>query len=338
MKAFPLFLNVTGKRVVIVGGGEQAAQKARLASKTEADLVFIAPALEDEVAGRVAGGAAHVPAVVDNAALSDAALAFICTGCAGADAAISAVARDLGTIVNVVDRPDLCDVTTPAIVDRDPVVVAIGTEGTAPVLARQIKTRLEAVLEPTLGAFAAEAGAMRPRVERHVPKAKRRAFWEWAFNVPRRLFTGGDREGAVAAIDAALAAGGNVADGGLVSLIDVAHGEADLVTLRTVARLQAADVIVHDMGVAPGILELARRDAERMASTPDTPGTTLDALADAAADNTRAVFLSTAGWPIAEMATDLQARGHSVEIVGTRPAETAEGLVQRLWRRVAGAA
>ncbi|MEL6197163.1 MAG: NAD(P)-dependent oxidoreductase, partial [Pseudomonadota bacterium] len=91
MKAFPLFLNVAGKPVVIVGGGEQAAQKARLVAKTEAAMVLVAPDLTPELADRIAEGARHVPAVFDAAAIEGADLAFVCTGCAGADAAISAV-------------------------------------------------------------------------------------------------------------------------------------------------------------------------------------------------------------------------------------------------------
>ncbi|MEL6577087.1 MAG: siroheme synthase CysG, partial [Pseudomonadota bacterium] len=265
MKAFPLFLDVAGRDVVIVGGGEQAAQKARLVAKTEAHMVLMAPELEPELADRVRSGARHVPSVVDNRSLATARLAFIATGCAGADAAISTVAKDLGTIVNVVDRPDLCDVTTPAIVDRDPLVVAIGTEGAAPVLARQVKTRLEEWLEPTLGAFTARAGALRPAVERTVPKEKRRAFWAWAFKGPRRLFTSGNTAGAEAALEGAMAAGGAPEGGeGLVSIVGAGPGAPDMLTLRAVSRLQEADVIFYDRLVDPAVLELARRDAERV--------------------------------------------------------------------------
>lgn len=265
MKAFPLFLDVEGREVAIIGGGEQAAQKARLVAKTEARMVLVSPTLDDELQDRVAHGARHVARVVDNETLSDARLAFIATGCAGADAAIAAVAKDLGTIVNVVDRPELCDVTTPAIVDRDPVIVAIGTEGTAPVLARQIKTRIEEWLEPTVGAFAAEAGALRRAVEARVPKDRRRAFWAWAFKGPRQRFTAGDRAGAEAAIEAALANGGAPGpDRGFVSIVGAGPGAPDILTLRAVARLQEADVIFYDRLVDPAVLELARRDAERV--------------------------------------------------------------------------
>jgi uroporphyrin-III C-methyltransferase/precorrin-2 dehydrogenase/sirohydrochlorin ferrochelatase len=111
-----------------------------------------------------------------------AALVFVATGCPGLDSAIHALAAAAGAPVNVVDRPDLCDAFTPSIVDRDPVVVAIGTEGAAPVLARQIRTRVETMLDPRLGDFAALAGRLRGAVERQVTRDRRRAFWRWAFD------------------------------------------------------------------------------------------------------------------------------------------------------------
>ncbi len=156
----------------------------------------------------------------------------------------------------------------PAIVDRDPVVVAIGTEGTAPVLARRIKTLLEAALEPELGRFAALAGSLRGRVAARVVPAARRRFWEWACDVPRRLVAEGRGDEALAAIDAALDAG--AAPGfpaGRISLVD-ASVAPDLLTLRAVGRLQSADLVLHDADCQAGILELARRDAGRVVLGP----------------------------------------------------------------------
>ena len=167
-----MFIRTSNRRVVIVGGGEQAAQKARLLLKTDATLVLVAATLDDELQTLVgAGRAQHVP-TLSAAVFDDAAMAFVATGCPGFDAAVHALARAARCPVNVVDRPDLCDITTPAIVDRDPIVVAIGTEGTAPVLARDIKTRLEQMLPQSLGGLAALAGRLRPAVARHVPRAR----------------------------------------------------------------------------------------------------------------------------------------------------------------------
>ena len=99
---------------------------------------------------------------------------------------------EAGAVLNVVDQPHLCDAITPSIVDRDPVVVAIGTEGTAPVLARQIKTKLEETLEPRLGDLAAFAGRMRMAAAARLAPRARRDLWRWVFNdSPRRMFTSG---------------------------------------------------------------------------------------------------------------------------------------------------
>lgn len=130
MKSFPMFIRTTGRRVVIAGGGEQAAQKARLMLKTDAQIVLAAPDLEDELAALVAEGRAqHYTGPISAALFEGAAMTFIATGCRATDASLQALARAARCPVNVVDQPDLCDITTPSLVDRDPVVVAIGTEG-----------------------------------------------------------------------------------------------------------------------------------------------------------------------------------------------------------------
>jgi uroporphyrin-III C-methyltransferase/precorrin-2 dehydrogenase/sirohydrochlorin ferrochelatase len=262
-----MFLTMRGRRVVIAGGGEPAAQKARLMLKTEARLTLLAPALDPELAGLVASGRAeHDPGRVAPASFADAALVFVATGCPGLDAALHALAKEAGAVVNVVDRPELCDATTPSIVDRDPVVVAIGTEGAAPVLARRIKTEIEARLDPRLGSYAALAGRLRDAVAARVPRARRRAFWAWAFSgEPWAAHRRGAEREAAAALKAAVAAGGPPDEvGGSIALVGAGPGAADLLTLRAVERLQEADVIFFDRLVDPGALELARRDAERV--------------------------------------------------------------------------
>ncbi len=267
MKSFPVFVRTTGRRVVILGGGEQAAQKARLLLKTDAELVIAAAEIDDELAGLVAAGrAVHHAGPVTEDLLDGAALAFVGTGCAGADAALAALARAARVPVNAVDRPDLCDVTTPSIVDRDPVVVAIGTEGTAPVLGRQIKTRIEEILDPSLGAFAALAGRLRGAVADRVPRPARRGFWHWVFTGPAwdAHKRGAARDAARMLKDAIAAGGAETHRDGLLSLVGAGPGARDLLTLRAVERLQEADVIFYDRLVDPEVLELARRDAERV--------------------------------------------------------------------------
>ena len=267
MKAFPMFIRTSGRRVVIVGGGEQAAQKARLLLKTDATLVLVANALEDELSAMVIEGRAiHVTSLSADV-FDHAAMAFIGTGCPGLDASAHALAKAVRCPVNVVDQPDLCDITTPAIVDRDPVVVAIGSEGTAPVLAREIKTRLEQMLPQNIGGLAALAGRLRASVTRNVPRSERRAFWAWVFKgTPRTTWTRGKERDAARSIKAAVQAGSPPGGptGGHISLVGAGPGARDLLTLRAVERLQEADVIFYDRLVDEEVLELARRDAERV--------------------------------------------------------------------------
>ncbi|MEM9128213.1 MAG: uroporphyrinogen-III C-methyltransferase, partial [Pseudomonadota bacterium] len=155
---------------------------------------------------------------------------------------------------------------TPAIVDRDPVVVAIGTEGTAPVLTRQIKTLVEQALEPRLGELAALAGRLRRAAAAKLSPRQRRDFWRWAFDGPaRRAFAAGKEREASRMIKAALEEGGSIGAGeGFVSLVGAGPGSRDLITLRGVQRLQEADIIFYDRLIDDGLLELARRDAERV--------------------------------------------------------------------------
>ena len=267
MKTFPMFLKMEGRRVVIVGGGEQAAQKCRLMLKTEARIVVVAPALEDELAALVRSGRIdRHDGPVCPALFAETALVFVATGCRGADAAVHALAREVGALVNVVDAPDLCDAVTPSLVDRDPVVVAIGTEGTAPVLARQIKTRIEEMLEPRLGDLAALAGRLRRAVAMRVPQRERRRFWAWVFSGdPRQAHARGAERKAAAAIKQAIVQGGvPEQEAGSVALVGAGAGSRDLITIRGVQRLQDADIIFHDRLIDEDVLEYARRDAERV--------------------------------------------------------------------------
>ncbi|MBS1302009.1 siroheme synthase CysG [Loktanella sp. SALINAS62] len=266
MKSFPMFIRTTGRRVVVAGGGEQAAQKARLMLKTDATLVLLAPALDAELADLVDKGRATQDAgPITPDSFADAALVFIATGCPGLDAALHAIAKAGGAQVNVVDQPALCDMTTPSLVDRDPVVVAIGTEGTAPVLARQIKTQIEQILDPTLGSFAALAGRLRGAVAAHVPKPDRRAFWRWAFaDGPWQLHRSGQERAAADLLKQTIQTRALPPTQGHIALVGAGPGARDLLTLRAVQRLQEADVIFYDRLVDPDVLELARRDAERV--------------------------------------------------------------------------
>ena len=301
MKAFPMFLATTGRRIVILGGGEQAAQKARLVIRTDAGIIVAGFDFDDELRAlaeerRVRLADAHE---IHADLFERAAIVFVATGSAGADGALHALAKALGApVVNVVDRPALCDALTPSIVDRDPVVVAIGTEGTAPVLGRQIKTAIETMLEPRLGALAALAGRMRGAVGQKLSARARRDFWVWVFSGPVRSAhaTGSERR-AAQLLKARLEEGPGPVEGS-IAYVGAGPGDADLLSLRGVRRMQEADLVVHGPDLAPGILELARRDAERKVSGDPVA----DALS-AAREGSRVVLLVPGAG--AEMPADL---------------------------------
>lgn len=264
MKTFPMFLKVTRRRIVIIGGGEQAAQKARLVLKTEAELILVAPELDPELQDFVASGRMQHQTDQTPELFKRTVLVFVATGCKGADAAWHNLAKAAGVLVNVVDYPELCDAITPSIVDRDPVVVAIGTEGTAPVLGRQIKTRIEKILHPRLGAYASLAGRLRVQVARYVPSADRRSFWRWVFNgTPWVKFSVGNEREAAEIIKTSITDLEFSQTAGRLSIVSGAS-TPDLVTLRIVERLQSADVIYASDEVSADVLELARRDARRV--------------------------------------------------------------------------
>lgn len=264
MKNFPMFLQMAGRRVVLCGGGEEVARKARLILKTEAEIVLLADDLDAELSALVASGRArHVTS--EDGVFDGAVLVFIGTDDDDRDLRLARAARAAGAVVNVIDKPELCDAFTPSIVDRDPLVVAIGTEGAGPVLGRAVKTEIETMLPPRLGGFVALAGRLRDAVAEAIAPTSRRAFWEWAFGgEPLRLHLAGRETDAATMLREAIDAGRAPEAKGHIALVGAGPGARDLLTLRAVQRMQQADVIYYDSQVDPEVLELARRDADRV--------------------------------------------------------------------------
>jgi uroporphyrin-III C-methyltransferase/precorrin-2 dehydrogenase/sirohydrochlorin ferrochelatase len=251
LKTFPLSYKVAGRRIVIVGGGIEALNKARLAVKTSAAVLVVGTAIDADFSA--------VPVTIlarpfTPADLDGAALCFVADHGADGRAAI-AEARRRGIPLNVVDVPAECDFYTPSIVERAPLTVAISTEGDAPVLARLVRAKIEALLPEGIGALARLAGSLRQRVAAMLDGAAARRFYEDLVENPD---TAADPE-------ALLAAHAGGAPDGIVWLIGAGPGAADLLTLRAQRLLQSADVIVHDQLVPEPVIEMGRRDAERIA-------------------------------------------------------------------------
>lgn len=266
MRYFPIFADLDGAQVLVAGGGEQAAQKVRLLRKTEACIVVVAEEANAELRRLAAQGAIRL---IDRSFVASdmdgKRLAYAATGDREGDATVSAAARARGVPINVVDAAELSTFIMPAIVDRDPVIVAIGTEGAAPVLARDIKSKLETMLPAKLGALAARAQRLRDQIHRNVgDTGARRRLWERLLLGPFRHAVLSGAEDKADRILASELQGAAVPARGRVALIGCGPGDPDLLTLKAVQRLQEADVLVIDRLVSPAILEYARRDAERV--------------------------------------------------------------------------
>src|SRR5262245_44570086 len=266
MKYFPVFADLDGADVLVVGGGEQAAQKVRLLRKTGAHVVVVAGAVCEELETLARQGA--IDLVRRGFRANDVRgrrLVYVATGERALDAAAARAATARSVPVNVVDGPDISTFITPAIVDRSPVTVAIGTEGAAPVLARDIRARIEALLPANLGALAARAQALRQRVAAAVtdPRARRQVWERLLHGAFGHAVLTGAEEVAERILADELEAGSRQ-HAGRVALIGCGPGDPDLVTLKALQRMQEADVLVIDRLVDPRILDYARRDAERI--------------------------------------------------------------------------
>lgn len=281
MRYFPIFVDLDGREVLIVGGGEKALQKLRLLAKTTARIMVIAEQIDEAIVALAKDAAAITlhprRFVADDVA--GAAMVFAASDDAVIDAEVAAAAKSAGVAHNVVDAPRDSSFIMPAIVDRDPVVVAIGTEGAAPILARELKAKIETWLPAGFGRVAERAMTLRRRIQEHIadPVARRRTWERLLHGLWRNAVLAGDEAAASREFERQLAASG---DAGSVALIGCGPGEPDLLTLKAQQRLQEADVLVVDRLVNPAILEYARRDAIRIdvGKEPNGPSTPQDEI------------------------------------------------------------
>jgi uroporphyrin-III C-methyltransferase/precorrin-2 dehydrogenase/sirohydrochlorin ferrochelatase len=264
LNAFPVFMRVEGEAVAIVGNGEEALAKARLLAQSSATLRIIADDADPELLNFIAAASAeHVNAAYDAVHLEGAALVFAASGDEALDRRVVEDARRLGIPVNAVDRPELCDFFTPALVNRAPVAIAIGTEGAGPVLAQMLRVRIDRMLSPSLGRLAALAASFRATAERLPKGNRRRQFWSDFFGgAPAKAIEAGEIAKAHdAAFDLLLS---NTPAEGRIALVGAGPGAEDLLTLRAHRLLMEADAIVYDALVPEAIVAMGRRDAERL--------------------------------------------------------------------------
>ena len=262
---FAAFLDLRGKPGVVVGGGRVAALKTEALLRSGVRVTVIAPEICERLSELALVGALRLErrrfAPGD---LVGAEVAIVATNDPAVDESVSAAARALRVPVNVADNAALSSFIMPAVVDRAPLQIAISTAGSSPVLARKLRTAIEVAVPFAFGRLAALIGRFRgASKERYPDPEARRRFWEDVVDGPiADMALAGNEQGAARALETKLARGGH--SGGFVSLVGAGPGDPELLTLRALRVMQAASVVLYDHLVSPRLVDLTRRDAERI--------------------------------------------------------------------------
>jgi uroporphyrin-III C-methyltransferase/precorrin-2 dehydrogenase/sirohydrochlorin ferrochelatase len=265
---FPVFFDLTGQKVLIVGGGEVALRKISMLERTGALITVVAPDIAPELMALAAAGTLKLSIrEFEPPDLDGARLVIVATSRRAVNRWIATLSESRNIPVNVVDDAHASRFIVPAIIDRDPVLVAISTGGTSPVLARRLRERLEALIPARIGELATWLKALRRAARGKLRDTdQRRRFFETVVDGPAaRRFIDGDQPGAQRIAQQLLATTSTAPRAaGSVTLVGAGPGDPELLTLKALRTLQDADVILHDRLVPPAVLDLARRDAARI--------------------------------------------------------------------------
>ncbi len=270
MDYLPIFRDVSERTVVVAGGGTVAARRCEIALRAGAFVKVFAEELGDDFREiREHPRLEHVPRCPRPGDFEGAALAYAACRSEEDDRRVAEMARAAGIPVNVADHPELCDFIMPSIVDRSPMVVAVSSSGASPILARMIRAKLETMLPSAYGRLARFAGDFRDRVMARLKNPEnRRRFWERTLDGPMAsLVFAGDEQAAETLMEREL----EVAEAeertgitGEVYLVGAGPGDPDLITFKALRLMQKADVVLYDRLLGDGILNLVRREAERI--------------------------------------------------------------------------
>jgi len=267
MDYFPVFIKLKGQDCLVVGAGDIAARKIELLARAGASITVIASEVSSTV--RDMQSKHHLNIVqrpFAPADLHDFRLVVSATNNPETNRLVAQTAQERNIPVNVVDKPELCSFIFPAIVDRSPIIAAVSSGGAAPVLARLLRAKIESLIPPGYGRLAQLSEKFRARVKQHIKEpAQRRIFWENILqgSVAELVFSGREQE-AEQQLERTLVKQKEAATTGEVYLIGAGPGAPDLLTFRALRLMQQADVIVYDRLVAPEIIDLARRDSEKI--------------------------------------------------------------------------
>ncbi|WP_188151382.1 siroheme synthase CysG [Teredinibacter waterburyi] len=265
MDYLPLFFDLKNRPCLLVGGGTIATRKARLLAKAHAKIFVVAPEISAELQQIVAASGGQVFfETYRQAFIDDKVLVISATDIRHLNEQVASDCNARNLPVNVVDSPDLCTVITPAIVDRNPLIIAISSGGEAPVLARKVRTMLESTIPGGFGRLGQIASQYRDAVKKAFPDGEtRRRFWESIIGGPigEKIIAGDESvvDEIRAKIDAA-----DCSTSGEVYLVGAGPGDPDLLTFKALRLMQQAEVVLYDRLVSTPILEMVRRDAERI--------------------------------------------------------------------------
>ena len=263
MDYLPIFADVKNKLCLVVGGGEVGKRKADVLLEAGAKVRVVAPEIDSELA--IQEGVESVVARFEAKHLEGVSLIIAATNDRSVNKLVSELAQVKNIPVNVVDDPALCSFIMPAILDRSPLMVAFSSGGASPVLTRMMRGKLETLIPQNYSRLAAFAERFREAVKQHVTNpAKRRIFWENALDgVVAEKVLAGDEASAEAMLQQMLANEDNI-QRGEVYLVGAGPGDPDLLTFRALRLMQKADVVVYDNLVSKPIVDMTRRDAERI--------------------------------------------------------------------------
>ncbi len=263
MDFLPIFMNVKGRLCLVVGGGEVAKRKAGVLLEAGAKVRVVAPEIDSSLSEQA--GVMSIVACFDVQHLEGVMLVIAATNDRSVNEQVSRLAHECNIPVNVVDDPELCSFIMPAIMDRSPLMVAFSSGGASPVLTRMMRGKLESLIPQNFSRLAAFAERFREQVKQRVTNpAKRRIFWENALDgvVAEKVLTG-DETSAESMLQQMLADEDNIVRGE-VYLVGAGPGDPDLLTFRALRLMQKADVVVYDNLVSKPIVDMTRRDAERI--------------------------------------------------------------------------
>lgn len=270
MEHLPIFLNINGKRTLVVGSGVIAARKADLLLRAGSDVTIVAPELGDELLKLAETYSfTHQDSELTAPDLNGCVVAFGCSGDDTVNQKLCELAAAAGIMVNVSDKTESCDFIMPAVVDRTPLLIAISSGGSSPLLVRMLKARFETTIPAAYGRLAEFAGSYRDKIKTMIPNGvRRRRFWEAMVSGPiaEHIFSK-QTEQAELLMETQLkeaAAAGDKAPRGEVYLVGTGPGDPDLLTFRALRLMQQTDVVLYDRLIGEGILNLVRRDAERI--------------------------------------------------------------------------